>query len=412
LNKSIEAALPQYMTLKYPEDCNVLRVQQQMNIFQPFMKLLGCKEFCTLLTSSSSDTSDATIIFKCKLSEAYLPTEVYFGATKNGFGIKLSSEVSVVASNVSHYIGEFLNGLYEGQGQLYTAEINQMYSGHFKAGKFDGKGVCNVYHPQTQDKLCTSFEGDFVAGKCCGNATILYHLVGNKYVGQVQNFMPNGQGVLKQADGWIYEGNFVKSVLEGLGKLYHVEKDIRYEGVFKNKHIVSGSLRTKELKYSGPFLDRQPHGYGTMVHFETNNFYMGQFQHGLMHGQGVARYTNGDTYSGSFVGGFKQGSGVWTYACGGNYVGEWNHDINLEFDYLTQVRQKLINDFGLLPNPVGHTLQQAYIIKYTLEPYMQVAKQVWSAKHSKYNVRESNKLKSVKTSGRFKKTTGMNGVFI
>jgi len=51
--------------------------------------------------------------------------------------------------------------------------------------------------------------------------------------------------------------------------------------------------------------------------------YEGQLKQGKAHGQGKARFANGDLYQGSWQGGKFHGQGSYQYASGGNYKGGW-----------------------------------------------------------------------------------------
>jgi len=53
---------------------------------------------------------------------------------------------------------------------------------------------------------------------------------GNKYVGEVKDGEPHGQGKLTFADGFRYEGDFKESEFHGQGILYYEDGTKTYEG--------------------------------------------------------------------------------------------------------------------------------------------------------------------------------------
>ena len=62
-----------------------------------------------------------------------------------------------------------------------------------------------------------------------GGQGILTNEYGDKYVGEIKNFLPNGKGILTFPNRGKYEGEFKDGEFHGLGKLGSV-----YEGNFKN----------------------------------------------------------------------------------------------------------------------------------------------------------------------------------
>jgi hypothetical protein len=52
----------------------------------------------------------------------------------------------------------------------------------------------------------------------------------------------------------------------------------------------------------------------------------GEWQHGLLNGQGIYTFLNGDKYEGEFKNGMRHGEGFQGDAAGGFYSGGWKHD--------------------------------------------------------------------------------------
>jgi hypothetical protein len=77
----------------------------------------------------------------------------------------------------SRYVGDFVNGLYEGQGE-YTYSDGEGYVGTFLDGKFHGQGTYKYVN-------------------------------GDKYVGEFKLGKKSGRGVYTRADGSIERGVFL-----------------------------------------------------------------------------------------------------------------------------------------------------------------------------------------------------------
>ncbi|MFL2583819.1 MAG: hypothetical protein ACJ0Q9_05490 [Gammaproteobacteria bacterium] len=84
---------------------------------------------------------------------------------------------SVELNSGSRYVGDFVNGLYEGQGE-YTYSDGEGYAGAFLDGKFHGQGIYSYAN-------------------------------GDKYVGEFKLGKKSGRGVYTRADGSIERGVFL-----------------------------------------------------------------------------------------------------------------------------------------------------------------------------------------------------------
>ena len=88
---------------------------------------------------------------------------------------------SVELNSGSQYVGDFVNGLYEGQGE-YTYSDGEGYVGAFLEGKFHGQGVYSYVN-------------------------------GDKYVGEFKLGKKSGRGVYTSADGSVQRGVFLDGKL-------------------------------------------------------------------------------------------------------------------------------------------------------------------------------------------------------
>jgi len=85
-----------------------------------------------------------------------------------------------------------------------------------------------------------------------------------KYVGEIENGVPNGQGTLTKPNGVMYEGEFRDGYRNGQGTYTWSDGDM-YEGEFK---------------------DGKRNGQGTLT-FSNGNKYLGKFKNGIFNGQGT-----------------------------------------------------------------------------------------------------------------------------
>jgi len=129
------------------------------------------------------------------------------------------------------------------------------------------------------------FIGKFIDGKIV-EGTVLYP--GNaKYVGQLKNDLPHGQGNFTFSDGSKYYGEWRNGKGEGNGT--KTWRDGR--------------------KYSGKFKNDKPHGQGTFNYPDGSN-YVGQWKNGKRHGDGTHTYADGRVYIGEFIDGQEHGKGT------------------------------------------------------------------------------------------------------
>lgn len=104
----------------------------------------------------------------------------------------------------SAYMGEFSNGLRNGQGVQYSAD-GSFWSGTWIDGELNGKG--KVYLAKND----STYEGDFINGNQNGEGTCTYKS-GDVYHGEWKDGYRNGLGVYTWADGericgWFKEDN-------------------------------------------------------------------------------------------------------------------------------------------------------------------------------------------------------------
>jgi hypothetical protein len=128
--------------------------------------------------------------------------------------------------------------------------------------------------------------GNTVNAPIWTNCQGLYYLTnGQKYLGDIVDGNPNGQGTM----------------------------------MFEAPHLSAGN------KYIGEFKDKKFNGQGTYF-FANGDQYVGEFKDNKFNGKGTITFTNGDKYVGEFKNDKKNGSFIVTFADGDKYVGELKED--------------------------------------------------------------------------------------
>ena len=100
---------------------------------------------------------------------------------------------------------------------------------------------------------------------------------GNKYVGEVSDGVPNGQGTLIGSGGDEYVGEFRNAKFSGQGTFTHADG----------------------RKYSGEWKDNQPNGHGTMNYPDVST-YVGEWKDSKWNGQGTYTWSDGTTFVGKW----------------------------------------------------------------------------------------------------------------
>ena len=126
-------------------------------------------------------------------NENYLEAK-FINGLANGKGI-------LVHRQKSRYIGDFVNSLRCGKGELITKKIY--------------------------------YKGDFLNDSMHGFGKIIFLKEGHKYEGQFKNNRIEGWGILYWKNGDRYEGQVKNGKMHGKGKYYYKDGKI-YEGIFVN----------------------------------------------------------------------------------------------------------------------------------------------------------------------------------
>ena len=154
------------------------------------------------------------------------------------------------------YIGEFLNGLKHGKGNLSTKDNKFNYDGDWINDKFEGFG--NWFDHDEK------YAGDFKNGKFNGNGN-LYKKNGDVYDGEfIDGFFKKGKINFKNGD--IYEGDFINGNMEGRG-IYNYHNGDIFKGEFAEGKKKFGELRFNggKSKYEGYFENDKFSGEGILI---------------------------------------------------------------------------------------------------------------------------------------------------
>ena len=115
-----------------------------------------------------------------------------------------------------------------------------------------------------------------------GGQGILTNEFGDKYVGEIKNFLPNGKGILTFPNGGKYEGEFKDGEFHGLGKLGSV-----YEGNFKNGLKHGQGTGTIEGKFIGQWKNGWKHDRGTYFDSDGGVIYECEYNYEKIYGKGT-----------------------------------------------------------------------------------------------------------------------------
>ena len=113
----------------------------------------------------------------------------------------------------------------------------------------------------------------------------------------------NGFVDIRTPDGSWFRGNMVGGVKQGHGVL----------------HDASG------LQYDGNWFGNQRHGFGIM-RYPNGDSYEGSWIYDKKDGPGVYTWASGEVYNGLYSNNQRQGRGEMLYANGDRYIGLWQYD--------------------------------------------------------------------------------------
>lgn len=195
------------------------------------------------------------------------------------------------------YNGEMTDGKFCGQGRLFNKNGTIKYIGEFEDNLQNGIGVLYL-----DDNSFIS--GEFLNGQIKGEAT---HRLSS---GEI-----------------IYKGEFKDGVYSGHGTIYNPDGSF-YSAEFENgseKGAMSVYTKTGELLYRGELKNGEYNGSG-VLYKNGEKIYEGGFADGKRSGMGREYRDNLCEYMGSFDGGGRSGFGISYNGASAEYSGFWNND--------------------------------------------------------------------------------------
>ena len=192
--------------------------------------------------------------------------------------------------NLAVYEGDMLNGMRHGFGRLTTPKYVRL--GTWRNDQFTGWG-------RESRRNGDVLEGKFIDGRV------------------------TGKGILKNAKGNLYVGDFVESQRHGYGELD--TNRIHYKGQFLGDRLNGKGIIHFKIEghdYDGDFKDNEINGRG-VFRWTNGDVYDGLMTRGKMNGLGRYTYANGQIYEGNYINGVKEGKGRLTYPNGFVYDGDF-----------------------------------------------------------------------------------------
>lgn len=216
--------------------------------------------------------------------------------------------------------GNFIGGQMTNFGTLDSLDGRYKFSGFFKQGVFDGLGRESIG--------ATTYFGLFLDG--------LREGVGKfedgenvKFAGYWSKGEKKGFGIERYPSGDIYEGEFSNNLKNGIGRYHH---------------------KLDQSVYTGEFKDGLRCGFGKL---ECQDFiYIGDWENGQKSGKGYQYYKSGTWYYGEWLNGLKNGFGYETI----NtifYKGEWENDKPHGYALIRDqegVEKFAVFEYGILKN--------------------------------------------------------------
>ena len=211
-------------------------------------------------------------------------------------------------------------------------------TGFTKRGNFCRVNVKNGYWTYDGSAM-KCYSGFKAVGLSCQKESNEILIDGNKYVGELRNGKPNGQGTMTYTDGDKYIGEW--------------EDGNKTKGTY----IYSSYGEWAGDKYVGEYRYGNMQGQGTYT-FSDGERYVGEFKNNEINGFGTYTFSSSGDFAGyKYVGehknGTRTGQGTMTYPDGTKKEGIWKDN---EFQYATNgttPKNNNSNDDKLLPAASG-----------------------------------------------------------
>ena len=155
-----------------------------------------------------------------------------------------------------------------------------------------------VYNPEDRLNLAV-YEGDMINGMRHGFG----RLTTPRYVrlGTWRNDQFTGWGRESRRNGDVLEGRYIDGKVTGKGILKNAKGNLYVGDFVESRRHGYGELDTNRIHYKGGFVGDRFNGRG-IIHFKIEGHdYDGDFRDNEINGNGVFRWTNGDVYDGQMT---------------------------------------------------------------------------------------------------------------
>lgn len=259
-------------------------------------------------------------------------------------------------------------------------QVAAIYVGEYKEGLFEGEGTLSLTRVAACERYCRDF---FVADGGLADSLTLQgtwsegflpsetgfraewvRVDGTEYRGEavhdpVGGVLPHGEGVRTSADGAVYEGAFRRGKRHGTGTMTRAGGTTYVGAYVGGRREGVGTLTLPDGSvYQGDFRDGQRFGEGEQV-YADGVIYQGEWANDAPHGEGVRTdehgvrrsgqwlagelqpddvaiaWPDGTTYQGTVRDGQPRGQGVMEWPTGERYIGAWDHGRMTSFGQLT-----------------------------------------------------------------------------
>ena len=224
----------------------------------------------------------------------------------------------------SVYRGEWVHRYPEGVGTKTMADGRTWTGNWLKGLPLDENGeVIETLFPEEQEEVLVldeDIQSGCISGNCENGEGVYGYPDGSKYEGQFLDGKPDGWGTFSYVSGDRYIGSFNNGYKHGKGTYYYAD-ETQSTGEWKEgEYLGNPQIEAGRVGCIGGDCEN---GRGTYIYKDGAAKYVGTFQNGLPHGDGIIHYANGEHYSGTWASGNFDGRGTLFLADGTEVNGFW-----------------------------------------------------------------------------------------